>query len=661
MEFGRRAQAWLDEGPEEQRRQLGIFCAGAALYMKRHGDTVDPVILRVLPVGPVDILAVTQYVIHYNAMPEQWNLPSVIASWRQGKSISSFDVSRLDASGLYSARRGAWGGSNAWALAPKKSVSGHAILMGNPHLPWGANQPVPDLDIAQLFEAHLVVGDPERPSLNAHGASFAGAPYLGIAFTDDIGWTHTYNTLKNADLYEITLSGPDEYIFDGQKRRLEQRQEEIRTLQPDGSFATTRITVANTVHGPIVAQRDDGRALALRVAGLDGKAIMTQYWNMLRSRNLGEFISAIEPLQMPFFNIVYADRHGDIMYAFGGKQPVRDGGVFADYLGVLDGSAPAALWTETLPFGALPKVINPEGGFVQNANDPPWTSTFPPALDPADFPRWISPAYMQLRAQHGAAFLTSKEKFTVDEVIEGKESTRLELAVRLAPDLIAAARASGDPVARQAAAVLEAWDRTADAASKGGSLFERWYEIYVGAPETRRSPALGRADYPAFRTEWRAAEPLTTPVGLADPAGAVPALVQAAEELQKNHGAMDVDWGTVHRVALVAHDGAYAHAVTVAEAPQSGAADIYGPLRVIDSFPTDAARTAFGGDSYVQVVEFDPSAGASAWTLLTYGNASRPGSDHIADQLPVFSAKTLRPVMRKRQDVLTAGVSADTY
>jgi acyl-homoserine-lactone acylase len=430
--------------------------------------------------------------------------------------------------------------------------------------------------------------------------------------------------------------------------------------QADGSFVTTPITVAASVQGPIIAQRADGHVLALRVAGLDGASITSEYWGMIRAHNLDEFIRANSSLQMPFFNVIYADRNGEIMYLFGGKQPVRNGGTFVDYLGVLNGNTSRTLWTETLPWHALPKTIDPVGGFVQNSNDPPWTSTFPFAISPSAFPAWISPVEMTLRPQHGATFLLSKPKLTPDDVIAGKESTEMFLADRLLGDLIAAAIVSGDPTAKKAAAVLSAWDRTADAASKGGPLFEAWYNIYLADPNTPRSPVFG-SGYPAFRIEWSLDKALTTPVGLADPAGAVPALIAAANQLQAAFGAIDVDWGTSHRVVLVTHDGTFTQTIPVANAPQSGTTDVFGPMRVIDSFAQPPVDLGFGGDSYVQVVQFDPLGPATARAVVTYGNASRPGSAHIADQLPVFEAKTLRPSLRQRGEVLANAVSTERY
>ena len=644
----RRSRRWLEEGTEEQRRFLAVFCAGANAYALQHGATIDPSLRQVLPIVPADVLAMIQTSIHFGFMPAQWNLPDLVAAWQQGTVVANLPP------------RGRRTGSNGWALAPHRTTGGRTILMGNPHLPWGVSQPIPDLDIFQLFEAQLVIGDPDHPALNASGVSFTGAPFLGMGFSDDIGWTHTTNPIKNVDVYDIALSGPGQYRFGERTLSLEQRPEVVNVRQQDGSLVPLPITITTSIHGPIIAQRGDGHVLALRVAGLDGNSMTSQYWAMLRSRNLAEFERANASLQMPFFNVIFADRRGDIMYLFGGKQPVRHGGTFADYVGVLDGNSPRTLWTETLPWEALPRTVNPSGGFVQNSNDAPWTSSFPNTISPTEFPAWISPVEMELRAQHGATFLLSKPWFGADDIIAGKASTKMLLASRLLPDLIAAARASGNATANAAASVLANWDQTADASSRGGALFEHWYEIYLADPATPRSPVFG-SDFPAFRTEWSLAKALTTPVGLAKPAGAVPALIRATQDLQAQFGAIDLPWGAFHRVVLVTHDGTFTQTIPISNEPQSGATDIFGPLRVIDSFPNGPARLGFDGDTWVQVVEFDPMGHARARGLLTYGNASRPGSSHITDQLATFEAKTLRPILRERSDVLANAVSTERY
>jgi acyl-homoserine-lactone acylase len=635
-----RARRWLQTGGERQRQILQSFMDGANEYADRNPSDIDPSFRQVLPLQPTDALALFQLTIHFNFMPEQSGVPGLLAAWQQGQ------AAHPAASGTGTS------GSNGWALAPAKSADQNPILMGNPHLPWGINQPIPNLEIYQWMEAELVVGDVSRPSLNATGVTFPGSPFIGIGFSDDIGWTHTNNTIKNADLYELQLTSDGTgYRFGGTVRPLSVRQDQIKVRQTDGSLTTQSFTIASSVHGPIIARRADNRALALRVAGLNTHSVVTQYWDMISAHDLAEFAHANSALQMPFFNVIFADRQGEIMYLFGGRQPVRNGGTFSNYAGILDGSDPSTLWTHTLDWGALPKAIDPPGGFVQNSNDPPWTTTFPRTLQPSDYPAWIAPVLMTLRPQHGASFLLSQDRFTMDEILAGKESTEMRLADRILPDLLAAADASGDTTAKQAADILRAWDRTADAPSAGGSLFERWYEIYLANPATPRSPVFGSA-YPAFRVEWSLDQPLTTPVGLADAAGAVPSLVMATHLLGSQFGTPAVTWGDVHRITLVTHDSTLQTATPITDAPQSGTTDVFGPIRVIDSFPSPDRKHRLGyfGDGWVQLVEFT-SSGARSEVLLTYGNASRPGSPHIADQLPRFENKTLRPAWRDRGTV----------
>ena len=649
-----RAASWLSTGGAFQRSVIAAFVAGANAYAARHGDTIASSIRRVLPLVPSDITAAEQYGIDFNFIAEQDNISELIAAWRQGG----------DAAASALAHEITPTGSNGWAIGPRKSADGNAILMGNPHLPWGNNQPIPGLGLYQFMEANLVVGDPAKPSLNASGVVTVGSPYLGIGYNDDLGWTHTNDTIQAANLFEVTLAPDGTYAFGRRRLPLRHRTETIEIRQKDGSLAARTTDLYATVHGPVVARRG-AQMLALRVAGLDQPGIVTQYWRMIEARNLDQFIAADAMLQMPFFNVVYADRDGHIMYVFGGRQPVRSGGDFAAYDGILDGSNAALLWTATLPWASLPHVIDPPGGFVANENDPPWTATFPQVAgsDPTRFPAYVAPHFMELRPQHAVRFLLSKPRFSVDDILAGKEQTHMLLADRVLPDLVQAARASKDPVAREAGEVLAHWDRTAEVASRGGPLFEAWWGLVIHDPAvTKDSTVNFYSPHPRFRVGWNAAHPLDTPTGLADPASCLPDLVRAATSLKKQYGSFDVAWGVVHRTVLVTHDGDFTRAIPVSQDPASGATGRFGTIRVVDSFarPDGApGLLSWGGDSYVQLVEFARE-GAKARSLLGYGNASRPGSSHITDQLAIFDAKTLRPAWRTRAEVVAHTVRIET-
>jgi acyl-homoserine-lactone acylase len=643
-----RAARWYQEGGLFQKLIIDSFVAGENEYAQQHLHSIDPVFRQILPLQPVDTLALFQFTIHFNFMPYQSNVPQLLAEWQSGALSSREQVQAK-------VRQA----SNGWALAPAKSVSAHALLMGNPHLAWGVNQPIPGLGIYQWFEAHIVVGDPANPLVNASGVSFTGAPFIGIGYNDYLGWTHTNNAIKNVDLYELQLA-PGGYVYDGQVKPFAVRQASFKIRQPDGTFKEQTLAVLSSVQGPIVAQRGS-QALALRTAGLDTSSVVSQYWEMMLSRNLWEFILANSQLQMPFFNVIYADRDGRIMYLFGGRQPRRSGGTYLDYAGILDGTTSKTLWTQTLDWLELPRTIDPPGGFVQNSNDPPWFSSFPQTIFPDRYPTYLAADDMFFRPQHGASFLLSRPAFSFSEVLAGKESTRMTMADRILHDLVEAAHASQDPTALGAAKVLEQWDRSSDAMSRGAVLFQQWYTTYIADSSTPKDARWGPS-YPAFKIEFSPSSPLSTPSGLAEPAKAIPALIAAAQGLQKIYGAPDVAWGDVNRVVLATHTPDFQQSIPLTNVPGSGSDDPFGAIRKIYYYPLNGTNQFFGygGDTYVQLVEFTEH-GAKAQAVLGYGNWSRPGSTHITDQLSYFEQKQLRGAYRTSTEVQAHAQRTETF
>jgi acyl-homoserine-lactone acylase len=691
-----RATAWsLDPRAQDQQAILQAFADGVNEYAQRHGDTIDPSIHAVLPFLATDVLAGIQNTVHFHFMPEQDNIPALISAWQNGGKILANAVAcsftplpdpacPTSSGGPAVAATMTHGGSNGWAIAPGKSASGNAILMGNPHLPWGNNIPIPPseglgLGIYQLMEVNLVIGPPGNPNLNASGVVFMGAPFIAIGYSDKIGWTHTNNTIQNTNLYELTLNSDGTYNFGTGTQPLQFQQKTIQVL----GQAAVPVDIYTSVYGPIIALSNDRtKALALRVAGLDQPSAVTQYWNMIQAQNWDDFTAAISALQMPFFNVIYADQDGDIFYLFGGRQPKRNGGSWGKYSGILDGSDPSLLWTDTFAFTDLPQAINPLGGFVANSNNPPWTSAFSafpsptPTNDPANFPAYVSPQFMDLRAQNGAIKLQSKTTLSVADVLAAKEWTHVLLADRVLDGLdglIAAAQQypspiAPNPLATAAAAVLNAWDRNADATSKGAVLFEMWWNLVTSQissslcpPSLQPLPTLALdntinfySPHPQFWAGWDPNHPLATPNGLANAAATVPYLICAATLVLADYGGAlpNVQWGAAHNVVLATRDSTYQTPIPLTNMPQSGADDRFGPLRVLFPAPENDGIHFFpvSGDGYVQLVEFT-NAGANAQALLGYGNASRPNSPHITDQLQYFEAKTLRPVYRARQDV----------
>jgi acyl-homoserine-lactone acylase len=327
------------------------------------------------------------------------------------------------------------------------------------------------------------------------------------------------------------------------------------------------------------------------------------------------------------FSILYGDRAGHVMYVFNGAVPVRPAGEL-DWSRVVPGSSSTTLWTRIHPYAELPKVLDPPSGWVQNANDPPWTATLPPVLRRAAFPPYMAPSGLGFRAQHALRVLSDGAGFSLDQLIAAKQSTRMELADRILDDLIAAARKAGGDRLAAAATVLEHWDRTADAESRGSVLFMRFVLNWFG-------------NGTSFGVPWDESHPIDTPTHLASAPTAAAALDKAAEWVTATYGALDVRWGDVFRLR---RDGV--------DLPSSGiVGDPFGSVRVVGYTPAkDGKFEASLGDSYVAAVEF--SQPVRAQVLLGYGNASQPGSPHRTDQLSLFAEKKLRTAWRARDQIL---------
>jgi len=591
MGIPERASSWYEAQSPAFRTNLDAFAAGINAYAKAHPDLIDDELEVMLPVEPVDILAHGQRVLHFTFVvnPESIN-------------------DNVEKIGDKSNPKG----SNGWAIAPSRSASGKAMLLANPHLPWS--------DLFLWYEAQLTA-----PGIDAYGATLVGIPVLAIAFNDNLGWTHTVNTHDGWDTYELQLVDGG-YRFDSKVRTFQNEEKTLQVKQDNGTLRSEKLVVQHSMHGPVVAQKE-GKALALRVVGLDQPGALEQWWDMARAKNLTQFEAALKRLQLPMFTVMYADRDGHIMHLFNGQVPIRAQGNFEDWEGIIPGNTSKTLWTKTHPYRDLPRIVDPPSGWLQNANDPPWTTTFPRALNPDQYPPYMAPrGPMDFRAQRSARMLDEDKRISFEEMVKYKHSTRMELADRILDDLIPAARKYGDESARRAADVLEAWDRQADADSRGAVLFAQWVE---------------GMDFPAaFATPWKEESPRTTPDGLADPQTAVKVLAIAAAKVEAAYGALDVAWGDVFRLKAGGKD-----------LPANGGPGNLGIFRVLNFAPTpDGHFQSVDGDSYIAAIEF--SNPVRAMTLTSYGNATQPSSPPIGEQLQLFARKELHPVWRSRQEII---------
>ncbi|TFH27556.1 MAG: acylase [Bacteroidia bacterium] len=515
----------------------------------------------------------------------------------------------LAAEDIYISGAAAQAGSNSIAIAPSRSATDHAMLVINPHLPWSG--------FFTLFEAHLTT-----EGFSAYGVSLVGIPSLIMAFNENLGWAHTINPIDASDRYELTLQG-DGYLLDGKVVLFEKKKVTLKVKQKDGSMLEEEAELIYSRQGPVVGQNET-KAYAVRIAGFENPRVFEQYHRMAQAGNLAEFEDALKMMQSSMFNVIYADKAGNILYLFNGNIPKRKEGDFAFWKGTIDGTNSKYIWNRTHPYKDLPRLLNPPSGFIQNCNDPPWTSTLPTELDPLDYPAYMSSLWTPLRPQRAINMIKNNPAISYDQLMDMKHNTGMEAADRFLDDLLAANEEYPDSTVMKASMVLREWDQKTEAGSKGAVLFAAWWD---------------KVRNDLFEIPWNATEPATTPDGIKNQKLAVEMLVEAANEVQQKYGALDVAWGAIYRYRLNGYDY-----------PANGGPGEYGIFRTI--YYTDVSehkKVAIAGETFVAVTEFGEK--VRAMVLLSYGNSTQPGSKHAGDQLKMLSEKILRPALLDKSDI----------
>jgi acyl-homoserine-lactone acylase len=515
-------------------------------------------------------------------------------------------------------------GSSAWALAPNRTTSNAAILMRNPHLGWNAG----------YWEVHAVVAD----RLDFYGDFRIGGP-LGIigGFNRHLGFATTNNNVNRTEVYELQIDSDhgDAYVLDGRSIPIRRESMTLQYRDGDGLGEETRERVTTDL-GPIVHRTQD-HIYVLRTAEDGEFRAGEQFLRLIQATNLEEWTDAMRLRAHPGSNFTYADAEGNIFYIWNGAVPVRPHPAGEDRPVAVTRSS--QIWTQLHELEDLPQLLNPPGGYLRDENNGPWLTNLNQRLDPALYPDYFEGNQFSLRSQHSVLLVGNDRRLSLEDVVELKHSYRMLLADRVKDDLTASVR---EALARQrisntaetptvaALLLIEGWDNTAAADSRGAVLFQEWWRAY--------SERFGD-DEDAFADPWAEEASLETPRGLADRDLAVAMFPDAVRRTIERFGSFDVEWGEVHRVQRGEVDE-----------PVGGCAAAMGCFRVLNfGGGADNRRTVAGGDGWVIAVEFtDPP---RAYSVLGFGQSAKEDSAHYADQAGMFARGEMKTVAYLRNDV----------
>ncbi|MCF6349353.1 MAG: penicillin acylase family protein [Flavobacteriaceae bacterium] len=569
----------------KEKLLIEAFTEGINDYVAANPTKIDDKYKVVLPVKPVDIHAHMLRGVYYEFLAD--NEFNKSQQWEKG--------------------------SNAWAIAPKNTKNGNALLLANPHLPWSDNYAS-----YKFFEAHYNLN-----GKNLYGVTLIGFPIISIAFNDYLGWTHTVNTLDNTDLYELTLKD-GKYLLDGKYLDFKVETNILKSKQEDGSLKIDTLIRKISKHGVVVSEKGN-KALALRFPYMENPPhVLQQWYDMGQATNFNEFETALKQNAVGLFNVIYADKTGNIFYSFLGNLPDKKG-EWKDWRKTVSGDNSDLIWNTYHTYDEFPKLLNPKSGWLQNANEGPYTSTIPQEIDYEAYDKDISVNNMGFRPQQSASLLLNKKDLTIEELITLKHSTKSSLFERIKDDIEGLRAINKDSLTTVALDVFKNWNGEFNADSKGAVLFINLF--------------FSLDSHNLFKEKWSAKKPLTTPDGFNNPETVLATLKGVSKNMIKTLGSLEVPYGAVFRIKLGDH-----------EIPANGSFGRLGVFRTLAfSKGKDGKYYAFHGDGYVCVTEFGDE--IKAKVILGYGNASQPGNKHVGDQLELFSKKQLRDAWIKKSDI----------
>ena len=347
-------------------------------------------------------------------------------------------------------------GSNNWAVSGDKTESGMPLLADDPHL----GLATPSIWLQMVLETD---------DLNVSGVIFAGIPGIILGHNDHVAWGVT-NVGPDVQQLYIEERNPDnrnEFLFEDKWEEAEVIDEPIKVKDQE----TIDYEVVETRHGPVISEfaEDSGKkeVLSLRWTALDPTTELEAILEFNKATNWEEFEKGLEKFLAPAQNFVFAAKDGTIAYKANGNIPIYDSS--EDALLPLPGWEKDTEWKGFIPFDKLPKVVNPDKGFIATANN---------KIVGEDYPYHISNVWAQpYRYERIAEVLEASDELTIEDMKALQmDMTNLQARefVPIFSDVLSDTDLNENE--QEALELLDNWDYTDDKDLAQPLIFHHWME-----------------------------------------------------------------------------------------------------------------------------------------------------------------------------------------
>ena len=521
-------------------------------------------------------------------------------------------------------------GSNGFAIAPSKTVSGNAILYINPHTTF-------------YFRPEIQMSSEE--GLNAYGAVTWGQFFIYQGFNESCGWMHTSSNVDVADMYSekiITKNNKLFYEYDKKLLPVIEKKITIKYLE-NGKLIPKTFKTYFTNHGPIMAKRD-GKWISLKSNNRSMKSL-EQSWVRTKAKGFKDYKKAMDLKANTSNNTVYADKEGNIAYWHGNFIPVRDKKL--NWSKLMDGTTSATQWKGLHSVSETVHSYNPINGWLQNCNSTPYSVAGGNSPKRENYLPYMAPDGESFRGLNAVRLLSKGKDYTLDKVIADGYDTKLTAFDFLIPALVASFEKNINKDNAVYAELIEPinllkkWDYYTKENSLATTLAIEWaYKL---------DPIIQKVY--VDEGEMDQVENTKNFVKSALPEQLIPQLQMVVNELKTKFGTWQIPWGELNRfqrssgaIDLVYDDGKESLPIRYGPA-------LWGSLPAYKSnYQKDTKkRYGFNGNSFVCAVEFGPK--VKAKSLLAGGNSGDPKSKHFYDQAEMYREGKFKDVLFYKEDV----------
>lgn len=243
-------------------------------------------------------------------------------------------------------------GSNAWLVAPSRSVSGKSLFANDPHI--GFSYP------SVWAEAHI-----STPEFELYGHYLPSVPFAILGHNRHHAWGFTVAMTDDMDLYREKIDRQSKTVlFENKPVPYQEWTETIKVK----NHADVILQMIETPHGPLLDEVLEEKNISLKWAfHRPRNNPLKSLREMAEAKDINAFSQALQHGTAPGLNVMYADAENIAWWIFGDiakrKNPHSDL--------IFDGASGADEYTGLLGWEEKPHSVNPASGIIVTANSRP--------------------------------------------------------------------------------------------------------------------------------------------------------------------------------------------------------------------------------------------------------------------------------------------------